>query len=423
MTGLVLGLLVFLPRGVEVLYALEENPRAEAPPAQVRVPTWVKRMRRLQVWRVSFSPSYRQHVTFDDNVFLNDRDEGRGRQADLIITERPGVRVAFAYRAVSVSLDYAGEIQQYVRHPELNTRGFAGDIQLELDLGLKKDKLLKLDLQRRRWFVKVTNDVKGATDAVDLASAKLVARVQNVFKLRTGLILKQGELYIEYGNSYLHVFDSELNQLQHMQHSLSLGAKSEISPRWTIDLRITPGLIDFERGTLSDQQFISVRAQARGKLSPRLSTTLSLGYRQQRVVNQGDNGDTSEFAGVAFAATLRWDLSQRTRLFVSAIRELQVSSVSNFKETTIGRISVVRELVARRLLASVELEVNHQKSSDGPERSDPQNTRFSAQLKLDYKFRSWLIFDISYQYQQNLSNQENGAFYRNTLSLGVNFKF
>lgn len=422
LTGLVLGLLVFLPRGVEVLYALEKSPKAPAPPVQVRVPAWVKRIRNLRIWRIRFVPSYRQEITFDDNIFLNDRGEGKGREADLIITERPGVRVEFTYRKVNVSLDYRGEIRQYVNHPELNTRGFAGDVKLDLDIGLDQD-LIRIQQQRGRWYFKITDDIKGRTDAVDLVDPKLVARLKNLLKVRTGLEFKRGELYVEYENSYLYVFDSEFKRIQHMQHSVRLGSKMEVTPRWTVELMITPGLIDFDQGVLSDQQFVEVLARARGTLSPRLSTTLAIGYRHQRVVSQGASGDRSDFNGLVFDASMRWDLTQRTRLFVSAIRELQLSSVSNYKEATIGRISVVHELVPRRMIATLRLEVNHQQASDGPQSNDPRNTRFLAVLKLDYKFRSWLVFDISYQYQQNLSNQEDGDFYQNRVTVGMNFKF
>ena len=89
-----------------MLHALEKPPKQQAEPEpgrQLKVPAWVKQMRKLKVWRIRFLPSYRQEVTFDDNIFLNDRGEGRGREADLIITERPGVRMEFNYKKINLN--------------------------------------------------------------------------------------------------------------------------------------------------------------------------------------------------------------------------------------------------------------------------------------------------------------------------------
>jgi len=424
LTGLVLGLLVFLPRGVEVLYALDkkQDTATKSRSPQAHAPAWVKRLGGLRIWRISFVPSYRQEVVFDDNIFLNNHGEGRGRQADLIITERPGVRVAFAYRQANVSLDYRGELRQYVHHPELNTRGFAGDVKLELNLGLEQQ-LIKIQRQRGRFFFRANNDISGRTDAVDLVSPELVARLRNQFTMRAGLEFRGGEFYLQYNNKYVYVFEQEFKRIQHLQQSLTLGAKSQVTPRWTVELQLTPGLIEFDKSVLSDQQFIEVIGQARGTLSQNLSTTLRAGFRHQRVSRVGSNQDKSEFSGVVFNAALRWDLNQRTRLFLSAIRELQVSSVSNFKDATIAQVRLVHEFRPDRLLGTMSFEINHQRASDGPGKNDPRNTRFLAAFKLDYKFRSWLVFDISYQYQQNLSNQDDGEFYQNRLILGMNFKF
>lgn len=415
-TGACIGLLILLPHGVTTLHAQEAD---RPPPVRVKSP-FLDQLRGIEIGRLRLRPSFREEITFDDNIFLNDAGEGEGREADLIINTRPGIGASLGFNVLQIDASYVGQYRLYTIHPEQSTEGFEGDVDFDIQIADLLDIDGDFNAERgNRWFVEVSNDFSGKSDPLDdLIESDRVARLNDRFSLRTGYELsRKAEIAAFYRLNWFEVIENDFDRLDSLTQEVGVDYRHAIDPRLDVVGEIFYGHAMFFDSDLNDSRYVQGSAGLEGQLSRRASFSLHLGYQHREDLGNGNSTDGSDADEWIGRGALRYEIGPDTQAQLEFERSVQLATASNHKTTTIGRMLLTHHFTPK-ITGVARAEVQFEEPSRGGD-----SIRYRAGLRFDYRLTDWMTFDLDYLFQLNESEQPGRDFYNNRVTLGMNLQF
>ncbi len=415
--GICIGVLILLPHGVGFLYAqdsggFEGGFQASSP--------FLDQLRGIEFGGLRIRPSFRQTITYDDNIFLNDAGEGEGREEDIISETQAGALLSFGLNVFEFDAKILPRYRYFMLHPEESTETLEGDFDFDFRIADLLD--LKSDIGGRkgnRLFLETKNDVDLDSSPLDEnLEPERLARISDNFFLKIGYELsKKAQIAGFYRLAYVESLENDFERINSLNHEAGLEFKYAVDPRLDYVAELLYGrAFHFER-ILDDSQYVQGLTGFEGQPARRLAFRFLAGAQHRFPIDSSPFVDENEVTALVFNGGATYEVGPNTRLGVDAIREIQLSTVSNFKTTTIGRVNVTHNFTPK-ITGVARAEVQHEEPSNGGE-----SIRYKAGIRFDYRLTDWVHFDLEYEFQLNEAEERDADFYNNRVTLGMSLQF
>jgi hypothetical protein len=413
--------------------------------------------------KVKFSPYVAQRVIYDDNIWLNDKDEAgtRGRVWDVISDSTVQLALVLPVnrefskmyeeifgRSEVTLLSYRARFLEYARRGV--TDSINQDIHTDL-FGFLED-LLSLGLEGRRMTFDVGAKYSDVSDPIDILvrdlnlpgfpTRFLVNRIRrraidahatlgyrgNQFDAKVGYEFH----WLDFNNDFFQQanLDSHTGWLEAGISPPFLGEKRAYARFTYKDLR-------FRKHLLNDARVMSLVLGVEGPLlSKKLRFVAEGGGLYWDSRNTGLLADDNDFRGaVGLVRVVYRPFSERNlRVQLEGRRWVDWSAISNYRVDNTATLTVFNEF-SKKLDADVTFSISHHSPSEGPIR-----TLYEAGAGVTYHLFKQVDVSARYLFRLQSSRREevlssvdglgnvttirtDGDFYQSVFSLGVEIQF
>ncbi len=393
---------------------------------------------------------------YDDNIFLNDTNEsnteGRkdaliwetGLSLALVIPTNPDYVRWFDTDKVTV-LSYRIAVQEYTNRGDMDN--IAHSFRTNLFSFL--DDLFKVEGEGANIYFHIKDDFDFITDPLDLEvrnlnainlpivkAVKELERWENRFTARVGYNGNMIFGFVGYDNEYYQFKDDLFESADHMEHTIRLRVGVHLPNMEEKDVYIEGRLriLDFRKRTLNDAEAFEIAAGFDGLIiSRKLRVNAEVGYIQWNSSNNGATADDEDHHGAIamLRAVFRPFADRKLTFQLEASRSIGWSAIANFRVDDQGALSVVYEVLPKKLEVDATVAMSNHNESDGPDR-----TLTEASVGVVYHLFTQVDVSLRYQYRiQNSWNElvilagpglvfaSNGDFYQSVVSLGLDINF
>jgi len=199
--------------------------------------------------------------------------------------------------------------------------------------------------------------------------------------------------------------ENRLNNLNRTDHVFTGTCFYQVLPKTSVLAEYNLGLIRYDNHrTNSDSVENQARIGVIGKLWPKLTGTLKLGYRYVSY-NESDKTDYSNFT---MFANLKYDMTERTIVNLFADRTSQESSYASNSYYEMNKVALnVDHLLAERLRLDGGGFIGYNRypvtTIEGDDIGKRKDFLWGANAGLKYDIKEWLFVDVGYKFKQRTS--------------------
>jgi opacity protein-like surface antigen len=407
--------------------------------------------------KVKLAFNFGQRVMYDDNIYLNAKNEPdtRGRVGSwvsdtvlgvaFLLPTNPDYSQFFKRDSITIFRYEFGYTAYFtdggVNHPR---HTFSTDL-----FSFFKD-LFKVSGEGSRFYFRIKNDLDFKTDPLDLKLRNLsliglpvindfqrLERWENRFDALVGYNGNRFKATISYRNEWFSFTDREFQQADHMEHIVPVrfGVAIPQHENKVVYLEGRYRNLNYRKDILNDAEVWEIVGGFEGSIiSRRMTAVAEAGYSSWNSKDNGLTADDSDYSG--FIGLLRlvyrpWE-ERKLQFQLEAERRVQWSAIANYLVENRGELSVIYEFIPRRLEGDLTLAVRDQDESDGPSR-----TLWEVGLGVRYHLFKQVDLTARYLYRNQDSRNEivyvdpvtgvlrqtNGDFYQNVISVGIEVRF
>ncbi len=356
-----------------------------------------------------FSLTASASVSFDDNVYLT-KDN---KESDEIIVLAPGVRYEFGHNSlINGFASYELQITEYLSDsaPQSNLSNFDSNVSYT-DVGLKLTGGAAYSQSNQN-----SRELAGLATRTLYTTESLVLRSNAEYEATPLIGLGAGASY-----AWTDYDTTDLVGNKNLSIPLNVYFKATPKVDYSAGVAYSTTKPDSGPGSATDFYY---NVGARGAFTPKLSGSVSVGYRTRAIK---DGPDDSQ---LGYDGALSYELTPKTGLQLSFNRSFRTSPIGTSQDNTsffIGATSAISpQFDASVGLSYQQVEYGLQVfaatpgSSTASRRADDY---WDANLKFDYIFNSWLNFSLSYLHRTNESNLLGQDFSNNIFTLFSGFRF
>ncbi len=352
--------------------------------------------------KIRFMPTER--VVFDSNI-----RNSRVAKSDLIFNTGTGIQMNLGTQRTKIDVDYDGAYANYLHNHKLSR------FEQRLGTSLQYPVSSKTDIEAS-YHVSSTGDqnseIRGILERLRQdASLTFNQRLSQKTGIRIGQTYNDVFFYKKSsrnnsGSQY--VFSPELNYL--------ISQKTTAFARYALGL--AGGGVDDSNKSVANE----FRGGIRGKILPKTTGTIDLGYSNQRLTTLG--GSVTAFVAEAVVIS---DITRKSKLEFLMNRSFSQAvqtEGSNFYVTENYRVTASTQF--RRFLAgSLNAGVRRNSFDQGGKITGSSQRDLILELgaALRYDFRKWLGFELSYLFSGANSNNKDREYSKQVISLAVNGRY
>lgn len=351
-------------------------------------------------------------VEYSDNINLAET----GAAADVYFYPNFGIGIQWPLSAqnlleFSLGLGY----RAYVDHPDLNSFQISPDSRLSYMMRIGKVNVILRDNFQLQIDPLTRADISGGTNGALLDFRRFVndAGVQAEWPARQNLSIISG---------YDFVLDRSLSDdfksLDRNDHTLSLGANSQISASWSLGLSSAVTFSHYLQQVQNDGVSYSVGPQTKVKVTRFLTLEGSVAYTRSDYDQTGTILDNSDFSGVSFALAANHNINSRMSQSARAARSVSPGFGSNYNE-----LSVLQYNLSWRFNSFFGLNTTfvyeHLKASGGGEIADRYVWYLGGSWDFARRWRAGLGYSLAWKD----SDQPGRNYQQNRVTLDVTHDF
>ena len=404
--------------------------------------------------KVKLDVGWSMRCIYDDNIFLNNTNEPNteGREGALIwetslalgfhIPVNPEYVRWFDEDRITL-LRYRIRVQEYVDRGDLDnlSHSFKSNIFSFLD------NILNVKGEAKNIYFQVRNDLDFVTDPLDLEvknlnaislptlkAVKELERWENRFAARVGYSGNVPFGEIGYANELYSFKDDLFESADHMEHTFRVRAGAHVLEDKDVYVEGRLRILDFDKRILNDAEVFEAVVGFDGIIiSRKLKVNAEVGYVRWESSTNGATADDSDHEGAMgmLRAVFRPFPERNLQVQLEASRRLAWSAIANFRIDDTVMLSVVYEILPKRLDVDATAAISNHNESDGPDR-----TLLEGSVGLVYHLFKQV--DVSLRYQMRRQNSwdelvilagpglvfaSDGDFRQNIFSLGIDVQF
>jgi hypothetical protein len=346
-----------------------------------------------------FTPFISERVEYESNIF----QVPSRSQDDVIFKTIPGFVLELPLGRHKFDLGFRTEILRYVDLDSQDTEHYfvLANVLLDFPGGLKFR--LKEDFAR-------TSDPPGTelTGRISSNTNILAPSVEYGFTRRFAVGLDYVWTTVN--------FDQEagIDQLDRNEHTIGLTGFYRVQPKTDLLLTFAYGTKNFDKssgvpGVDRDVDRFIVAAGVRGEITPRLVSTVRMGYE----IREPKRGDVGEYRGFVASGDVVWQVTDRTRLSLVTERSVQesvfatnVAYLANLITLSAEHFITPKLLVTGRVFGGFgDYFEKAQKVNGG---FDWREDRlFAYSIGVEYQIQKWLAVSADYTHSRRNSNFDN----------------
>ena len=349
-----------------------------------------------QSWPLKFHPHLDLAATYDDNILISHTHQLR----DFSFTVSPGLKLDYGDLTRNfLTLDYTAGIERFVKH----TAQDAVNNYVSFRAGFNFTHL-KLQLD---------NEFRDETSS----NPQIGTRVHEEQDLT--------DASVEY--LFSRLFSFGLLYHQEIHHFLTPGEidNNEFEPGVALYYHTTPkvdlysefdyGWVDLQRG--ENQVFENITVGVRGKITPKISGRISVGYE-----NRDYSGTTPTTDTTTASVSLHGDFTKHTSADFSILRQITPSATTLDTSYTATRVdlSVSHKFFMQKVVASVGGSYEHDDYKPDEDRMDDV---WQANVGVRYIATKRLDAGVKYGYETDKSSIDTFSFNRNVVSIDALLHF
>jgi hypothetical protein len=343
------------------------------------------------------SPFLSQRVEYESNVF----QVPSRSQDDVIFKTIPGFVLELPMGRHKIDLGFRAEILRYLDLDSQDTEHYfvLGNLLLDFPGGLKVK--LKEDFAR-------TSDPPGTelTGRINSSTNVLAPSVEYGFAQRYAIGLDYVWTTVSFDD------DTGVEQLDRDEHTVGLTGFYRIQPKTDLLVNFSYGTKSFDTASRRDVDRYITAVGIRGEITPRLVSTLRVGYE----VRDPDRGDVGAYSGFVVGGDIVWQATERTRVTLVTERSVQESVfatnfayLANLVTLSAEHFFTPKLLVTGRVFGGY---------GDYFEKAQKVNGRFdwredwiaAFSIGVEYQIQKWLAISADYTHSRRDSNFDNFDF-------------
>jgi hypothetical protein len=361
------------------------------------------------------TPFISERVEYESNIF----EVPSGSQDDVIFKTIPGFVLELPVGRHKLDLGFRAEILRYVDLDSQDTEHYfvLGNVLLDFPGGLKFR--LKEDFAR-------TSDPPGTelTGRIESTTNVLAPSVEYGFTRRFAVGLDYVWTTVR--------FDEEtgVDQLDRNEHTLGLTGFYRIQPRTDLLMTFAYGTKNFDgfsgvAGVDRDVDRFIWAVGVRGEITPRLVSTLRLGYE----IREPKHGNVGEYRGFVASGDLVWHPTERTRISLVIERSVQESvfATNTAYVATLGTLTAEHFFTPKLLVTGRVFGGHGDYFEKAPRVSGGLDWRedwlFAYSVGVEYQVQKWLAVSADYTHSRRESNFDTFDFTNDIVGGKVTLSF
>lgn len=283
--------------GPAVILAVAFFVVSAAPVSALDLSEWVPGLR--------LSPFLSQRFEYETNVFQTPNDE----QDDFISKTIPGFVLDYVAGPHSVSLGYRAEILRYFTIEDQDTVHHIGAFQLRLDFP--------------RTLLTLRDDYTHTSDPPNTEQTGRILSTTNVLAPAVEYrFTPRISAALNYGWTTVDFQQDDLNDLDRDEHVFGATVYWKFLPRADVGLGYSYGFTNFDTASDRDVTRHTVNLNLRGELTPKLSSTVRVGY-EWRV---GKHRSDADYTGLVMGGGLGYRATEALSFNLTVDRSTQEST-------------------------------------------------------------------------------------------------
>ena len=362
---------------------------------------------------VDFSASASFGVEYNDNVGLAEVD----RKSDLIL--RPAVEIDSIWHVTNlntlrfnIGIAYAA----YTQHSSLNSQTILLDPGSQISFDIYVGGILKLTLHDR--FAILQNPI----DEPTLSNTARFDRFQNSAGLTALFDFNDLKLVLGYDHFNYQTFSSEFDFLDRQEEQFFASGSLQLSDALTAGIDGNVAVINYVNDFNNNGTSWSAGPFLEATLSNYTKLRITAGYQGMSFGQNGQNGDTSDYASWFGNVTVAQRLNRYWSHSLSAGHEARLGLEVNFYEYDYLRY-LAQWQVNHRLTASFDGFVEDANESGTVAQDSETSLRWGAGVSLSWHLGNKLSVDMGYHYVNKNSDLPLRSYYQNVGTLGLHYSF
>jgi len=359
---------------------------------------------RKKNWRDRIRLTPFERIAFDSNV-LNQKNA----ESDTIFHSGFGLQADLGAQRAALDLDYFGSYAAYVKHTDLNR------FENQLGLNLRYPFSSKSNVTASYRLSSTGNQNSEIRSVLKRIRQDMGVTFNQRLSRKTG---------IRIGQTFSNVFfmsDKDKDESS-SQYTISPEIDYFLSKKTSLFARYAYGIASGGRDNVNDSTAHELRGGIRGKVAPKTTVLLDLGYSRQNLDTLG--GHTNAFVAEVVIIT---NMTRKSRLELLINRSFSKSTQtegSHFFVTENYRLTgstQFRRYLYGELLAGVRRNLFEKNGSIS--NTDRKDLTLELGSTLRYDFRKWLSLEFRYLFNIVDATEKNREFVKQLLSVAFNGKF
>ena len=349
-------------------------------------------------------PRFRSEYVLDDNVFRE-----RDGHTDSIFREIPGIQVVIPVKEHYFKADYEAQFEKFVHN------GHESDVNQYF----KSEGALNFT----NSFLRVTEDITKTSDRSGTTFTERIPRFENNVDVTGGYLFNQFRLETGYNNFVRKYSTSREQFLEYHHNRLHSRLYMDVTEKTKtfVDYVLTD--YTYPNDGTRDATSNEISGGFKGYLLPKTSFFSKFGYEH---IGYDSSSDGNHFVAEVGA---HYDPLAGTSIDTGWTRSLEQSTYSTNSYLRQDEVFILLKQELTEKIAG-ESKVAYAKQHY-PERATAGNNIFTGKrdddlftfdIKLVYRFNSWMNGDVMYQYNRRDSNASVFDYTNNILTIGLSFQ-
>lgn len=371
----------------------------------------LKAGRAIELGALKLHPSFESSIEYDDNILLSKSD---GKD-DVIFTQVPGLIGELRLGDHRLEAGYGMELLQFAKEQEENTTNHLAHGLAELNFdNLRFELSDTFDDSTGRIFTETS-----ARDHVLLNTVALIGRFD-----RPRWAMEGGWTH----NTVDHR-TSQFNLNDYGEDVFSALAGYQVLPKTLWLLEVDVGHVNYDRNLANaDQVYWQLFTGLRGELTPKLTSTLKIGFQDRQLSEVGGQGALSNFDGVVADMQLEFVPTKTDTLQLNYLRSVFPSTHGGNSWYRLDKISgSYRKRFLKKWLCtpscSWQLNDYPEPSTAGGVTKKRADHFVQAGASLRYAIQEWMSAGVAYNFRTRNSNLNAFDYENNRVRVDLTLAF
>ncbi len=360
----------------------------------------------LKIGTVEIHPSFQITEQYDDNIYLDSSGTD-----DFVTTLTPGVALEWPFRDNILKVEYHVDVIKY----QDQTSQDANNHYLAS----------KLDINWRDVSFYIKEEFKHVYERPSREDVSRVKRDDNLTGISTKIDLQRFDLELGYQNfNRNYKAGPSYERFDRTEDIYSIILSHKTFPKTSLLMEYDFGQVRYDQADNPDSDYNQLLVGAKGKLTPKSTATIKVGYQARDYTREGESDYQS---GVIYADIVE-QFTERDALKIEFLRSPYESTYAPNNFYKIERIAATfdhyfNKKIMGFLLGDYQINAYPRETTEGAETAKRKDKYWSLGGGLRYYFRKWATLTLSYEHIERDSNLSIFDYRENLVTLTAKAQF